>query len=510
MAIFLGTLALIPIMGFDMFPDMDQGEANINIELPSGSPITQTTKIVNQVVELVEEVPELESWYVQAGESSTDQATVTLNLVDKEERSRSTEDVVNALKEDLAGIAGAEITASASTSAMGAFDMGAGIQVQITGSEMDTLREVSEEVTALLNEQPWITEITSSMQDSVPQANIRINRDKASAYGITAGSIASAVSLSVTGNVSTQYKVDGEEIDVRIMEDPDSLRDINDLESVTVTSAAGFQVPLSEIAEISIEDSSVEILRTNQQRYVTLEGDFVGMDASSAKNKISQILDNYDFPEGYGYQFSGSLEMLTDTFYNLILVLIVAVLLVYMIMAAQFESFLYPMIIMFSLPLALTGGILGLFLTGDSLTTPSFMGLIMLVGMVVNNAIVLVDYTNQLVKKGLSCDEALIEAGSTRLRPILMTTLTTVLGLIPMALTVAEGTEMQRPLAISVMSGLLLSTLITLIFIPVLYSWVEKFRTKGRKRQRRQRYTEGDHGEAQLQEEVNLYETWMQ
>ena len=509
-AVFFGTLALLPVAGFDLFPTMDQGEATVTVEMPKGAPITETAKVVDQVTEKLQGIPEMETWYVLAGSSTmgsaaTDTATFGLNLVGRNERSRSTEQVIDDLKKELKNIPGAKITASASTSAMGSFASGSDIQFQLNGSDTQTLRAVSEDLMQKIEAQPWASDATSSMADSVPQANIRINRAKASAYGITAGSIASTVSLAVTGSVPTQYKMNGEEIDIRIMQDQDQTRYINDLESLTVPSAAGLPVPLSEIADITVEQGTVEITRTNQHRYITIGATTHGVDASTAKRNLTELLDSYHFPEGYDYQFTGTLDSLTETFSNLLIVLIVAVLLVYMIMAAQFESFLHPLIIMFSLPLAITGGILGLVITGNTITTPSFMGFIMLVGMVVNNAIVLVDYTNQLVKRGLPCDEALAQAGSTRLRPILMTTLTTVLGLIPMAVAATEGTEMQQPLAIAVMFGLTLSTLVTLVFIPVLYSGVDKFRRGRKKAVKKAEYREGLHGEAELQEEIVVH-----
>ena len=197
-----------------------------------------------------------------------------------------------------------------------------------------------------------------------------------------------------------------------------------------------------------------------------------GMSGGEAQKLVDQILAGYTFPDGCTYGYSGTLEMMNDAFSSLLTALVVAVLLVYMIMASQFESIRYPMIIMVSMPLAFTGAILGLFLTGNTITMTSMMGFIMLAGMVVNNGIVLIDYTNQLMDRGMRCYDALTTAGPRRLRPILMTTLTTILGMLPLVFSQQEGSEMMRTMAISVIFGLTLSSLVTLVFIPVLYAWM--------------------------------------
>ena len=225
-----------------------------------------------------------------------------------------------------------------------------------------------------------------------------------------------------------------------------------------------------------------DVLETDLKEYITVGTNLNGVSLGDAQKKIGALLSQYSFPEGISYSFTGDVETMGDTFSGLILALVVALALVYMIMASQFESLIHPFLIMFAVPLAITGAIFGLFITRNSITSTTFMGFIMLVGMVVNNGIVLVDYTNQLRERGMECDEALEEAGPNRLRPILMTTLTTVIGMIPTALALGEGTEMQKPMAIAIIFGLSISTLVTLVFIPVLYSTIEKIRYKGIKK----------------------------
>lgn len=491
LVLFIGTCSLVPMMGIDLMPSMDEGSASITIEMPKGSVIEKTEEIVSEVLTHVNEVPELDTVYVLVGgggmsmtASGTDSAQVMVNLVGKEERSRSTEDVVDELRQKLVMIPGADIKISASSSAMGSYG-GAGVSIQLNGDDTETLRSIGEDIKRLIAEVPDTAEVTSSSEEAVPEASISLNRAKASGYGITAGTLANAITTAVTGTVATQYKVNGTEIDIRIKQDKDSVKYVNDLKNVMVTAPTGQTVPLTEVAEITMKDSAVSITRKDQHKYITVDAKVVGRDLSSVQKDVEAKLDSYIFPDGYDYQFTGSMEDLTESYQNLMLVLIVALLLVYMIMASQFESLIHPFIVMFSVPLAITGGVFGLFVTGKTISVTSFMGFIMLVGMVVNNAIVLVDYTNQLMAKGMNCYDALVEAGPNRLRPILMTTLTTVIGLVPMAMSTVEGTEMQQPLAISVIFGLSISTLVTLIFIPVLYMIVDKMRFQHRRNKKK-------------------------
>ncbi len=482
LCVFIGTLCLVPIIGLDFMPAMDQGVANITIELPKGSIIEQTEKEVYNVMEKIEDIPEIDTTYVTVGggimSSSTDSASITVNMVPVKDRERSTDDIVEDMKERLSSIAGVEITVEASSSAMGSFG-GSPVSIQIQGNDTDTLNDIGEDVIKIMEGISGIKDITSSSEDSVPEANVMINRAKASLYGVTSAQIANSVSTAITGTVSTQYKIDGSEIDIRIRQDKDSVKYLNDLKNIKISTPTGAVLPLNELADITIKDSAVSITRENQRQYISISSDVDGRALNEVQADLKAKLDNYNFPEGYSYKFSGTLDSMMDSYSSLMIVFVVAVLLVYMIMASQFESLIHPFIVLFSIPLAITGGIFGLFITGKTITMTAFMGFIMLAGMVVNNAIVLVDYTNQILdKKHCSVKEALIEAGPNRLRPILMTTLTTILGLVPMALGKGEGMEMQQPLAITVIFGLTISTIVTLLFIPVLYSIVDTIRYK--------------------------------
>ena len=330
----------------------------------------------------------------------------------------------------------------------------------------------------MLSEVPGISDVEGSTGETVPEAHVTIDRSKASQYGITTAAVAGALSTAISGTTATEYKVGGTEIDVVIRYDTDEVNYLTDLNNLTVTSGFGTQVPLGDVASISMGETATSITRENQKNYITINASAKDMSTSEAQELVEEAMADFAMPDGCYYEFGGMMEMMNDSFGKLSTAMVVAVLLVFMIMASQFESLRYPFIVMFSMPLAITGAILGLLITGKTITMPAMMGFVMLIGMVVNNGIVLVDYTNQLMDRGLPCFEALTTAGPRRLRPILMTTLTTVLGMVPMALSRTEGSEMMQELSVAVIFGLTLSTVVTLVFIPVIYMWMNERKRK--------------------------------
>lgn len=485
--VFLLSLFTIPITGMDFMADMDQGTANITVELPNGTDLDTTEETTLEVLYRLQDIPEAELIYANVGSgmlsSGTNSASITMNLVDKDDRKRSTNEVCEEIEGLLADIPGAEITVASSDAAMGSL-ASADVTMNVYGYDSPTLVDVEKDLVAMLSEVPGLSQVEGSTGETVPEAKVTIDRGKASQYGITTASVAGALNTAISGSTATQYKVDGTEIDVVIRYDTEQVNYLTDLNNLTVTSAYGTQVPLSDIATVTMDESATTIMRENQKNYITINANADGMSGSEAQKLVEEAMANFELPDGCSYEFGGMMEMMNDSFNSLTTALIVAILLVYMIMASQFESLRYPFIVMLSMPLAITGAILGLLITGNTITMPAMMGFVMLVGMVVNNGIVLVDYTNQLMERGMNAFDALTTAGPRRLRPILMTTLTTVLGMLPMALATSEGSEMMQALAISVIFGLTLSTVVTLVFIPVLYMWMN-----GRKRKANARKT---------------------
>lgn len=483
--VFILSLCSIPLAGMDFMASMDEGVATISVDLPNGTDLDTTEETTLEVLYRLQDIPEADVVYANVGSgmlsSGTNSASITMNLVDAKDRKRSTEEVCDDIEKLLADIPGADITVSSSDSAMGSL-ASADVTMNVYGYDAATLVDVEDELIDKLSQVDGLSDVEGSTGDTVPEAKVTIDRAKASQYGITTASVAGALSTAISGSTATQYKLDGTEIDVVIRYDTNSVNYLTDLNNLTVTSAYGTQVPLSDVATVTMDESATTIMRENQKNYITISANADNMSTSEAQKLVEKAMADIELPDGCTYQFSGMMEKMNDTFRSLEIAMVVAVLLVYMIMASQFESLRYPFIVMFSMPLAITGAILGLLITGNTITMPAMMGFVMLIGMVVNNGIVLVDYTNQLMDRGMNCYDALTSAGPRRLRPILMTTLTTVLGMVPMALATSEGSEMMQALAIAVIFGLTLSTVVTLIFIPVLYMWMNERKRKSNAR----------------------------
>lgn len=474
---FVLSLFTLPIVGMDFMADMDQGVAQITVELPNGTDLDTTEETALEVLYRLQDIPEADTTYANVGSgmlsSGTNSVSITMNLVDQADRSRSTDEVCAEIETLLSDIPGAEITVASSNSAMGSL-ASADVTMDVYGYDSATLIDVEKDLVAYLSTIPGLSDVEGSTGETVPEARVTIDRGKASQYGITTASVAGALNTAISGSTATQYKVDGTEIDVVIRYDTEQVNYLTDLNNLTIPSAYGTQVPLGDIASVRMDESATSIMRENQKNYITINASADGMSSNEAQKLVNDAMADFPLPDGCTYAFGGMMEMMNESFSSLYTAMIVAVLLVYMIMASQFESLRYPFIVMFSMPLAITGAILGLLLTGKTITMPAMMGFVMLIGMVVNNGIVLVDYTNQLMERGMNAMDALTTAGPRRLRPILMTTLTTVLGMVPMAVAISEGSEMMQALAISVIFGLSLSTVITLVFIPVLYLWMNE------------------------------------
>jgi HAE1 family hydrophobic/amphiphilic exporter-1 len=311
-----------------------------------------------------------------------------------------------------------------------------------------------------------------------PELQILIDRERAGSLGLSASQIANSVRNAMAGQVATKYRLEGDEIDVRVRLAEQSAEKLSDLSGLIITTPSGQSVPLREIASIQVAKGPVTINRENQSRVATISAQIIGRDLASVNTDVQAKLAEVELPPGYQITYGGQNQEMMESFTSLAQALGLAIILVYMVMAFQFESLLYPFIIMFSMPTTFIGVVLSLAITGRAFSISAFMGVIMLAGIVVTNAIVLVDYVNVLRRRGMEREAAILKAGPTRLRPILMTALTTVLGMIPLALGLGEGGESQAPMATVVVGGLTVSTLLTLILIPVVYTLLDDLNLK--------------------------------
>ena len=395
--------------------------------------------------------------------------SINVLLNDLSERDRSAKQISDEIRAIAKDIPGAEISVSESSMVMMGMSQGA-ISISIKGDDLDTLKNIGDDFKKIIEKVEGTREVASSYEDGIPQVQIIADRGIASQYGLTTAQIGKAVINTLSGSNVTKYKINGDEIDIVLKGDNIYGESISYLEMLPVETPAGSKVPLSEVADIRVEKGPVSIMRENQVRVLTVSGSVVGRDIQTVSTEIQGLLKEYDMPYGYNYTFGGEIEQIQETFTDLGLVMLMAIALVYMIIAAQFESLIQPLSIMFSVPLALSGGFIALFIAGLPLNVIGIIGLIILVGVVVNNAIVLVDYINNRRKRGEDRTAAIMKAGPIRIRPIMMTALTTILGLVPMALGIGEGAELTQSMGVVVIGGLSLSTVLTLIIVPVMYT----------------------------------------
>lgn len=461
-----------------LLPEMDQGQVSISISMPVGSSIEETSAIADRVSAIArEQVPEIDSMYYTCEAES---ATVALNLVERGERKRSSSDVAADLRQPFRDIAGCEITVSASD--MSAMMGGSDISVEISGDDYATLTMIANDLLAEISQLEDAVDVTTSMAEQVPQVKVTINREAASQYGLTAAQIGAAVRAELTGTTATTVTINNKELDVVVKGDGAASVSLDALRSMPVSTATGAYVPLSSVAYVDVVQAPQTITRVNQSRQVTITGDTISGNATAMTKQLSQLLENYTLPEGYTVELTGSYSDMMESFSDLLLALLVALGLVYFVLAAQFESFLMPVIIMMILPVAFTGALFALPLTGRDLSMISLVSLIMLAGTVVNNSIILVEYIKIRRDMGESREDAILKACPLRIRPIMMTTLTTVLAMVPMALGVGDINEMMSDMGITMMSGMIISTVITLVFTPVFYSVIDdlpkRFRRK--------------------------------
>ncbi|GLO67625.1 efflux RND transporter permease subunit [Oceanobacillus kimchii] len=480
-----GSLALIPRMGAEFMPSSDQGQAQITVETAPGSSLAYTQTISDQVNEILSEYNEyIETSYVTVGATgfgSGNQATYTIQMIPASERDQTTTQIVQEIDEKLQHIAGAEIVASAMD---GGMQMGDPITIQLNGQEHEVLTDLSEEVLQEINQIDGIFNASTAASEGIPQMTITVDDAVASSYGLTSDQVSSQIQMKFSGQVVTQYREDGQEMDVTLVYPEEVKSTINDLQDMSIQSPTGAEVPLDELVELEQEQGPESLLRENQQPQMNVTSDIVDRDLGSVVADVEATLDGMHFPEGYSYSIGGQAADMEEAFAELAIALVFSIFLVYAVMAIQFENLLQPFIIMFALPTTIIGVIGGLWITGLSLSIPAFIGVIMLAGIVVNNSIVLVDYINILRRRGTDRLESIIEAGKTRLRPILMTTLTTILAMVPLGLGIGEGAELQQPLAVTIIFGLTVSSFFTLFFVPVIYLIFDNITAKFRRKKK--------------------------
>ncbi|MDR1320535.1 MAG: efflux RND transporter permease subunit [Gracilibacteraceae bacterium] len=482
---FVLCLASVFAVGQEFFPETDEGFIMVQANLAAGAKVQDAVVIMDELEAKVRVIPEITRVYIEAGASESltggeNQGTLYIELTPLLERDRGAKEIMEQIRGLVRETPGAEVSVSSMTS----FSMGTGapLNVALFGDDLSTLRDIADDFVDIIKTVEGTREVSSSFADGTPKVSVAVNRDRAAQFGLTAAQIGQSVRGVISGSTATQFRIGGTEIPVVIRGDSYYEENMAALGQMPVSSTG--QVSLDQVADVIVTQGPVSINRVDRETTLSVSSEISGRDLGSISADVLTALSAYNMPEGYRFEMGGMTETMTDAFSDLLLMLVLAILLVYMIMASQFESLLYPFIIMFSMPLGLAGGVFGLFIAGIPLSVPGLIGVIMLAGIVVNNAIVFVDYVNTR-RRTLKEDNktAILRAGPIRLRPILMTTLTTVLGMLPMALGIGSGAEMAQPLALVIVFGLSLSTLVTLIVVPVLYLSLDNFGAKFRKKE---------------------------
>lgn len=464
---------LIPKLGFDLIPAMSQGEFYVEVQLPMGTSIERTNEVLVKLAEVAKTQPQVQRSYAQAGTGQ--QMTVDpnvggshwgrLNLVLKAGSTKADEtQVMDAMRAAVAAIP--DLTAKIDAPAL--FSFSTPLEIEIAGHDLAALNKASQQFVAVMEQQDRFTDIKTSLRRGQPEITLHFDHLRLAQLGLTASDVAKRVANYVGGEVAGQFSVQDRKVDIRVRLAEEFRSSEQDLAQVIVNPGAASPVPLSAVARIEREVGPSEITRIGQQRVAVISANLRYGDIEQASSAARELLAAQPWPYGVTANLVGQSEELERSYNSLIAALLLAVFLVYLVMASQFENLLQPLLILFTVPLAGAGAVLGLYLTETRISVIVFIGFIMLAGIVVNNAIVLIDRINQLRDEGMPLDEAVITSGTTRLRPVLMTTLTTVLGLLPMIVG-GDGAELRAPMAITVIWGLSFSTLLTLVFIPVIY-----------------------------------------
>lgn len=461
--------------GMELIPEMDEGEVSVTVSMPNGSTMEDTAAIEDRIAAIaVDTIPELEQIYYSTGSStsimsSSSGASVTISLVDLDQRDRSSADIAKQLRHDLQDIAGCELTVSTSSTMSMSTD--SDISVELTGDDYDQLAETAGDLANQISALPDAINVESSAGEQTPRVAVKINRENASRFGLNAATIGGLVRGELTGSTATTLRMNGEEYDVTVAGDEDVATSLDALRSMQIPTMTDGTVPLSMVADVYTELSPQSIVRKNQKETVTITGESESGDSNAIKAAVDDIVAKYELPDGVEVgEGDTAASQIAETTGTLMLALAVAILLVYFILATQFNSFSLPIAIMLILPIGLLGSMILLWPTGNHVSMVALLGVIILAGTVVNSSIVLIDYTLQRRQRGEDKNTAILNACPRRVRPVLMTAMTTILGLVPMVCSSGEGSEMMKPMGVVMMTGMVISTIATLFITPVYYS----------------------------------------
>ena len=485
-ALFAGSLYLLPLIGVELEPEVDEGSIRVDLDLEPGTRVEVTEAVVQRVARIAREsIPEIKNIMTEAGSASTyraegtNQGELRIELIDQNLRDRNAAAIVAELRPLMHVEPGMLIRTRVSSGMRRRGGSDDRLSVEVRGHDMDIMRRLADQVRETMMSVDGVVNSQVSQRPGLPEMVVSVDRQKATSMGLAVSEVAEALETAIGGTRASMFREEGDEYDIVVRLREEDRLDIGQVAQVPITLPDGSVVPAESITRMRRQEGPFEITRADQERMIIVSGTVAGRDLGSIVGDLGTALEGIDRPKGYEFIFGGEFEEQQEAFREMSFAAVLALILVYMVMASQFESLRDPFIILFSIPLALIGIVLILLLTGTTFNIQGFLGVIVLLGIVVNNAIVLLDYTSRLRHEHKwDLREAVITAGKRRLRPILMTTITTILGLTPMALGLGEGGELQAPMARVIIGGLTTSTLITLVFIPVVYMTLEQWAEK--------------------------------
>jgi HAE1 family hydrophobic/amphiphilic exporter-1 len=481
--LFFLSIIVLAVAGGEFLPKTDQGYIAMAVDRSAGTSLESMEQSMHQLNSIImQNVPEADNVYTNFGQGEgifalfssrvSSQGDINIKLKRLADRKRSMFEIQDALRDKFKNLPDVNARFEDRGEAM---MMGAGgdIVVEIFGYDLQVAEALSSRIEQTVKKIKGVADTKSSIKEAVPELRVTLDRQRIADLGLSTSQISQMVSTSILGTVATQYRDAGNEYDIRVQLNKESRTSKNDVENLLIMTPQGTQIPLRSIATVDFSKAPQEILREDQERLVTIDINISGRSLTSVTSDVKSALKEISIPNDFRIEIGGLAEEQIKSFIYLAIAMVVAIILTYMVMASQFESFLDPFIIMSTVPLSIIGVAMALILTGTDLSVMAFIGIIMLVGIVVNNGIVLVDYINQLRASGLSLNDAITQGGHVRLRPVLMTALTTILGMFPLALGMGESGESWAPLARAVMGGMIVSTALTLVVVPILYSYLE-------------------------------------
>jgi hydrophobic/amphiphilic exporter-1 (mainly G- bacteria), HAE1 family len=474
-----GTFYLAPRLGVELVPPFSQGQFSFKLELPPGTPLAATEQKVRMIETELTGDPRLAVFFASIGDSPQlgsarsehreNIALLSATIADTGNREMETA-VIEKFRQVLEGYPEIRFTFSRPSY----FSFATPVEVHVFGYSIEKIQEYADSLTLAMTGIPGLKDVRSSLEDGSPEVQIRFDRDRIASLNLNLESISKTLRGKIHGDVATRLKERDRQIDIRVRTASATRLNVDDVRDLVISQVDGIPIPLSTIAEIELGDSPSQITHIGQQRAAVIGANVSGRDLGSVTRDLKQLLRENPPPGNISVALGGQNQEVSSSFRSLTLAVLLAIFMVHLVMASQFESFLHPLVILMTVPLGMVGVVFALALTGTAISIVVLIGAVMLTGIVVNNAIVLVDFINQRRKSGLARRQAILDAAGARLRPIFMTTLTTVLGLMPMALGLGEGAEIRAPMAIAVIGGLTLATLLTLIVIPVVYDTVDR------------------------------------